>query len=166
MKNKIYAIALVLMAAIAPVQMAPASASDELPKKVVAWVDAYEAFDLDKFLSFYADDVSFKDPTAGIDLPNKEALTKTYTPIMQGRWGGNFRLKVDTIIERDNTVVMEGIFSLSFNEEVANVNFTTWLDYEDGKIVRQLDMFDYAALRRQLPNYGQGIPTEYTGPRD
>ena len=166
MKNKIYAFALALLAAAAPMQTAPASAGDELPKKVVAWVDAYEAFDLERFLSFYADNVSFKDPTAQINFPSKEVLTQAYTGIMQGRWGGNFQFDIQSVIESGNTVVMEGEFSLTFNGEMGKIHFSTWLDYEDGKIVRQLDLFDYAALRRQMPNYGQGMPTEYTGPRD
>lgn len=166
MRQKIQSIISAFFVALALHQMAPVAAADTVPKRVADWVDAYEDFDLNRFLNFYAENVTFKDPTAGIDFPNKQALTDAYTNIMQGRWGGDFRMDINSVVESGDTVVMEGIFSLSFNGEVAKMNFTTWLDFEGGLIVRQLDLFNYAALRRQIPTYGQGLPAEYTGPRD
>lgn len=166
MKQKIFSTFSAFFVALALNQMAPVAATDTVPQRVADWVDAYQDFDLNRFLNFYADNVSFKDPTAGIDFPNKRALADAYSAIMQGRWGGDFRMDINSVVESDDTVVMEGIFSLSFNGEVAKMNFTTWLDFEDGLIVRQLDLFNYAALRRQIPTYGQGLPAEYTGPRD
>ncbi len=166
MYNRLLSFAFVFLMLVAPHSSASAFASEDMPKKVVEWVDAYQDFDVDRFLAFYAENVSFKDPTAQIEFPNKQTLADAYRPIMQGRWGGDFRLDIRTVVESGNTVVMEGLFSLTFNGTTAKINFTTWLGFEDGLIVRQLDLFDYAALRRQIPNYGQGIPTEYTGPRD
>lgn len=140
------------------------AAGQSVPPKVASWLDAYQQFDLERFLEFYADNVSFKDPTAGITLPSKKDLREIYTPIMQGRWGGDFRMQIQSVVSSGGLVVFEGIFSLTFNGQTANVNFTTWLEFENGLIVRQLDMFDYSALRRQIPTYGQSVPSEYTGP--
>lgn len=166
MHNQILRMTFALLVFLAPTHVSQAAAVDEVPDKVADWIDAYQRFDLERFLGFYAEGVSFKDPTAGIDFPNKKALADAYTTIMQGRWGGDFRMDIHSVVARENTVVMEGMFSLTFNGETAHMNFTTWLDFKDGLIVRQLDMFDYAALRRQIPTYGQGIPSEYTGPGD
>ncbi len=143
-----------------------AAAEKQLPPALSGWRDAYHEFDLEKFLDFYAEDVSFRDPTAGITFTSKEQLRNTYTGIMQGRWGGNFRFDINNIIEKGNFIVFEGLFSLTYNGEKATIHFTTWLEFEDGMIKRQLDMFDYNALQRQLPTYGQEIPSEYTGPRN
>lgn len=144
-----------------------ASAQAEAPSPVVKqWIDAYQRFDLDGFLGFYADDVLFEDPTARISFTSKQQLKDAYTRIMQGRWGGNYYFDVKSVVQDDDTTVLEGVFSLTFNGERADIRFTTWLEFERGKIKRQLDMFDYNELQRQLPGFGQSIPSEYSGPQE
>lgn len=143
-----------------------ATDAEALPKPLEGWVEAYERFDLEQFIDFYAEDARFSDPTARIDFKSREELRAAYTNIMLGRWGGNFRFKVNNVVAQNDLVVFEGLFSLTFNGKKGDIAFTTWLELEDGKIKRQLDMFDYGALRQQIPDYGQSVPSEYTGPRD
>ena len=143
-----------------------ASGQKDLPPALDEWVKAYESFDLETFVNFYTEDTSFVDPTARIHFKSRNELRAAFTTIMQGRWGGNFRFGVNSVVSEGNVIVFEGLFSLTFNGEKAEIAYTTWLEFEGGKIKRQLDLFDYAALRRQLPNYGQSLPSEYTGPRD
>lgn len=143
------------------------SAADRsLASEVDGWKKAYERFDLDGFMAFYADDVVFQDPTARIAFTNKQQLRGAYTTIMQGRWGGNYRFDVQSVVQDGSTTVLEGMFSLTYNGEKAEIHFTTWLEFVDGRIKRQLDMFDYNELQRQLPGFGQSFPSEYTGPRE
>lgn len=140
-----------------------ASANDQSSHPVSGWLKAYQQFDLDSFLAFYKDDVRFTDPTAGLDFTSRDQLASAYTGIMQGRYGGNFVFDVKNSVTQGDIVVLEGLFSLTWNGQKAAINFTTWLFFEDGKISRQLDMFDYNSLQRQLPTYGQGVPSEYSG---
>lgn len=163
MKNLLCAALLCLSCGLGEI----AAADDKtLPPRLSKWVDAYEHFELDRFLGFYADDVVFRDPTAQINFESKDQLKSAYARIMQGGWGGNYRFDIKNIIVDGATTVFEGLFSLTFNGEKAEIHFTTWLEYEDGKIKRQLDMFDYNELQRQLPDFGKSLPSEYTGPRD
>lgn len=129
---------------------------------VAGWIKAYEKFDLEAFLEYYTDNTHFVDPTAQINFTSRKQLASTYTGIMQGRYGGNFRFDVKRMVTQGNDVVIEGLFSLTWNGQEATINFTTWLTFEGGKISRQLDMFDYNHLQRQIPTYGQGVPSEYT----
>ena len=161
--KRVFATALMCFWVFVPLSAASAAS---VPAKLEAWVKAYESFDLERFVDFYADDIRFTDPTAQIELKSRQELTSVFTTIMQGRWGGNFRFKVSNVISQGDLIVFEGLFSLTFNGQKADIAYTTWLEFEDGKIKRQLDLFDYAALRRQIPDYGQSVPSEYTGPRD
>lgn len=145
---------------------ASTASADAVPTRLAGWVEAYESFNLEQFLGFYAADVRFTDPTARIDFKSRQELKAAYTNIMQGRWGGNYRFKINSVVNQDDLIVFEGLFSLTFNGKKGEIAFTTWLEFEDGKIKRQLDMFDYGALRQQLPEFGQSLPSEYTGPRD
>lgn len=162
MKQSIFGAVLCLFLA-APVASAQADAASPVVKQ---WIDAYQRFDLDGFLGFYADDVLFEDPTARITFTSKQQLKNAYTGIMQGRWGGNYHFDVKSVAQDGDTTVLEGVFSLTFNGERADIRFSTWLEFERGKIKRQLDMFDYAELQRQLPGFGQSIPSEYSGPQE
>jgi len=126
------------------------------------WLKAYEAFDLERFTEFYAAEVQFTDPTARLDLRSREQLKKTYRGIMQGRYGGDFKFDVERMVAQGSVTALEGLFSLTWNGQKATVHFTTWLEFRGGKIIRQLDMFDYGSLQRQIPTYGQGEPSEYT----
>ena len=128
---------------------------------VSGWLKAYQQFDLEAFLGFYAEDVHFADPTARLDFTSRDQLASAYTGIMQGRYGGNFTFEVNRTVTQGDTVVLEGLFSLTWNGQKAAINFTTWLEFKDSKISRQLDMFDYGRLQRQIPTYGQGTPSEY-----
>lgn len=136
-------------------------ATNQPAHPVSGWLEVYQQFDLEAFLGFYAEDVRFTDPTAQLDFTSRKQLTSAYTDIMQGRYGGNFMFDVNRTVTQGDTVVLEGLFSLTWNGQKATINFTTWLDFKDGKIVRQLDMFDYNNLQRQIPTYGQGTPSEY-----
>lgn len=146
---------------------AHAAAEDlEASPQVSRWLDVYHRFDLEGFLDFYAADTRFIDPTARIDFTSRQQLRRAYMGIMQGRYGGNYKFDVNRMVTQENTVVLEGLFSLTWNGQKANINFTTWLEFKNGKITRQLDMFDYNSLQRQIPTFGQGLPSEYTGPRN
>ncbi len=162
MKHSIFSVVLCLFLA-APVASVQADAP---PPVVKQWIDAYQRFDLDGFLGFYADDVLFEDPTARITFTSKQQLRSAYTAIMQGRWGGNYHFDVKSVVQDGDKTVLEGVFSLTFNGERADIRFTTWLEFEHGKIKRQLDMFDYNELQRQLPGFGQSFPSEYSGPQE
>ncbi len=120
------------------------------------WLKVYEEFDLERFIEFYATEVQFTDPTARLDLRSRKQLEETYTGIMQRRYGGNFKFDVERMVTQGSVTVLEGLFSLTWNEQKATIHFITWLDFKDGKIVRQLDMFDYNSLQRQIPGYGAG----------
>jgi len=126
------------------------------------WLKVYEEFDLERFIEFYAAETQFTDPTAQLDISSREQLKKAYSGIMHGRYGGNFKFDVQRMITEGSVAVLEGLFSLTWNGKKGTIHFTTWLDFKDGKIVRQLDMFDYGSLQRQIPDYGQGVPSEYT----
>lgn len=147
--------------------MVPAGAASKAANHDISgWIDAYQQFDLDRFLDYYADDIRFRDPTAQIDFTSKEQLKNAYSGIMQGRWGGNYRFDINSVVQEGNQVVLEGLFSLTFDGRQGKIHFTTWLEFEEGKIRHQLDMFDYNELQRQLPAFGKGFPSEYAGPRD
>lgn len=160
-RNLIAGLSLMLLCAL-PVR----AEVDDTDAIVDPWIDAYERFDLDAFLAFYAEDTRFEDPTAQIMFASRNELKAAYVGIMNGRWGGNFEFDRTRTISQGDTIVMEGLFSLTWNGEKAAINFTTWLEIKDGKIQRQLDLFDYNALRRQIEGYGQGLPAEYTDSRD
>jgi len=158
--KKIIALTFLILAFLPPHAV---SASDRTAHPVDGWLKAYQQFDLDGFLAFYKQDVRFTDPTARLDFTSRVQLASAYTGIMQGRYGGNFVFDVRNSVTQGDVVVLEGLFSLTWNGQKAAINFTTWLFFENGKISRQLDMFDYNNLQRQLPTYGQGVPSEYTG---
>ena len=126
------------------------------------WLKAYEGFDLERFIEFYAVDTKFTDPTAQLDFSSRQQLKEAYSIFMQGRYGGNFEFDVKRMVTEGSVTVIEGLFSLTWNGKKGTIQFTTWLDFEDGKIIRQLDIFDYNSLQRQIPEYGQGEPSEYT----
>ena len=128
---------------------------------LAGWLKAYQAFDLEGFLAFYAEDATFRDPTAGFAMNGRDQIRQVYIPIMQSRYGGDFRFDVQGSVCTENAIVFKGDFSLTYNGQVATFPFSTWLTTKDGKITDQLDMFDYATMRKILGDQLQSPPSEY-----
>lgn len=128
---------------------------DEMNLWLEGWLTAYQKFNHNEFIKYYADTVIFKDPTAGLTLTSKKQVSDFYNTIMKNRYGTNFTFSIDNKAFSHNAVSISGTFSLTYNDKVTSMPFSTWLTFENGKIIKQLDMFDYATMRNDL-----GIPLQ------
>ena len=124
-----------------------------------SWVDQYYADytamsaaptgpAMDKWLSHYALDAFFEDPTAGVSGTGHDQIRKPYVQAFTGplgpvRW---------TILRRATSgdwAVVEGWVDGTQSGKPLRARFTTWLKIQDGRIVHQIDYLDYAPFKRQ-----------------
>ncbi|MBO6794402.1 MAG: hypothetical protein JJ895_10865 [Balneolaceae bacterium] len=111
---------------------------------------------MDKFLSFYREDVRFKDITLQLELDSLWKFKRFY------KWdeeGGRFKklypeqehLNVQSLIVDGNTVAAKGHLNPFYYDDTLidsdwGMEFTIWLTFDENlKIIEQIDWMEYDA---------------------
>jgi len=104
--------------------------------------------DMEKILSFYADDFSYENVLFGSETDDPATLYRDFY-----RWGdsnfsytGNKFIIVEEMDWGENSVTARGLTSAYTykGREVPGVRFVIWLEMDkDHKIIRQTDWYDY-----------------------
>ena len=116
-----------------------------------AWVDEFfAAYNLEdgKHLTYYSEDIVLVDETAGQTVTGMEQMHAVFEGAKQSY--SDMAWVIEEEIFSENRVVVRGRSTGKAFGQPYDIAFTTWFEIEDGKIVRQIDYADYAALLRQI----------------
>lgn len=152
------AAALALAVSADPMDRDPAGSLSEAESANAARVEAYyetyrpgpETFE--RWLTFYDPNVSFRDPTYGVQVEGRAGMRKTgeqagpNVTVEKGasRWNLHRRLF------DDEQVVVTGTYAGSYHEKDYEVRFLTWMTMREGLIVEQLDIADTTTFMEQM----------------
>lgn len=95
----------------------------------------------EEFMAFYADSMTFEDPTARLAATGRSAFrTRIVEPNLRVRFA-NVRWTLSRRVDSGDWVAVEGAFSALVNGSPMTRRFTTWLRFKDGRIVHHIDYF-------------------------
>ncbi len=126
-------------------------------KKILAdYYAAYEKLDIEKILSFYAEDCLFEDPTSQLFFQGKAALRK----FAEGQipFALEAKFTVSNLIAGKDWLVSEHVQSGRVKDPRSpdalpksySVRGVSIFEFANGKIKRQTDFYDVLTLRKQL----------------
>ncbi len=141
--------------------MSVANASAQNIEEVLkGYMNAWEAHDIPKISSFYADNVIWYDLSTDTTTKGKEKVSKAITDAFMGYVPNMYWLKSGDTFVSGNTVIYEWIYGGTFdgkwgNKTIKNKEFsikgmsTTTIN-KSGKIVSQKDYYDADSFKRAL----------------
>jgi len=108
-------------------------------------------FLVDQLMTFYADDVSFTDPTLEIVARGREAVRKLYADLGTERTAyEDIRWSIASVIVDGDNVVIRGAWAGKFQGCDFDIDFMTLWRLQYGKIAEQINFFAASAFDRQV----------------
>ena len=132
-----------------------AQSTADTERLVTRFFAAYNEFD-GSHLEYYDENVELEDDTAGQTLRSRAAVEELYRQSVESYEEVEFQIADRLIDGRGEQVAVRGRLVGRALGRDFDVPFATFLRLRAGKIVRQVDFVDYAALRAQVqPSDGQ-----------
>jgi hypothetical protein len=143
---------------------------DSIKHKAIEYIKAYGDWDFEKMKTFYADSITFSDPTASkafkvhFSATGKENVYTFFKNIFKGQFENNkpkyVKFRINKSFQSDNFVILnttfESILPITWFKENSNekvlisMPFVTILEFENNKIIKHTDYGNYTIYKEQI----------------
>jgi steroid delta-isomerase-like uncharacterized protein len=131
-----------------------ATSNDNLLKQLI---EAENSHDVEKVLTFLADDIVYEDVTFGVVMKGKDGFKQIYPTFITA--APDFKLEPKAWVTDDKSFAMEMVYSgtqkgdfpgLPATGKRFSIRMCSFGEFENGKIKGRRDYWDSASLAKQL----------------
>lgn len=153
MKNKhVLTVAVIFSLTLSNEISSQSKVEKDFIKYSAQFVDSFESRDIDRFVSFYADSVLYRDPAYGSsDIFSNAQLRRMFGGLLSPTGGWEFTV-LTAAPDAKREILM--LFIDVTNPEGVNNEYAGWFRFEKRKIVEQIDFTTYPVeVLLETPRY-------------